>query len=554
MLLRTRLVLIVLAAWLVLTAAGSAFPREALDPTRIPGMPAQPPPLLTRLPQAPDPEASRWPMQQVQTSAGWQLINFPVGRLEAVRGLDRMLLHRGPGGLEPIDPVNQPQQVDPGQAYLAYCDRPGLVEFSGPPAEDLVHTTRLYAGWNLVASPFQGSVQRQNITLTRPGGTTARPAEVASPETSPGRAWVYSTLYASRGSQWVAADLRSPGEVFGPSQIGAVFCWSEMDLNWNQTPPPDGVPTLQKVTPPRATPGQVVALTGQGMGAPGRGVLTLAGLPVQPEDIVEWSPTRVKFRVPPGASSGALRVMVDRYPGNNLSLEVGSPPAQPAPPAPTTGSLVGQVVSSDGRLLANAQIHLDDGQEALSDLNGAFRIDHLPAGPMKAYITLPGFKSASGQVQISAGTTRTLQVSLSPTSGPEVGARSVEESGSFTVLAYPFTVGQEQEDRYWVYRIEAWEYGNYNRRWEKTWWTDVGDASFELSCPGASLGRSYAVVVTWHNRAGDERTYRWTPEVHRDGEKFRYYNPLGSQGLAPGLNLAIREGLRGSAPPRPRAR
>ena len=44
MLLRTRLVLIVLAAWLVLTAAGSASPREALDPTRIPGMPAQPPP------------------------------------------------------------------------------------------------------------------------------------------------------------------------------------------------------------------------------------------------------------------------------------------------------------------------------------------------------------------------------------------------------------------------------------------------------------------------------------------------------------------------------
>lgn len=149
---------------------------------------------------------------------------------------------------------------------------------------------------------------------------------------------------------------------------------------------------------------------------------------------------------------------------------------------------------------------------------------------MKAYITLPGYKSASGQVQIEAGATRTLQVSLSPTSGPEVGARSVETSGTFTVIAYPFAVGQEQENRYWVYRIEAWEYGNYHRRWEKTWWTDVGDANFELNCSGAPLGRSYAVVVTWRNQAGDERTYRWTPEVHRDGERFRYYNPLGSQG------------------------
>jgi hypothetical protein len=550
--LRTRLFLIILAGCLVLTAAGSAIPREALDPTRVPGMPTEPPPLLTRSPQAPDPEVSNWPTQQVQTSAGWQLINFPVGRLEALRGLDRMLLRRGPGGLEAIDPVNRPQQVDPGQAYLAYCDRPGLVEFSGPPAENLLHTSRLYAGWNFLASPFQVPVQRQNITLTRPGGTTARPAEVAGPETSPGRAWIFSTLYGYRNSRWVAADLRSPGEVFGPSRMGAIFCWSEMDLNWNQSPPSGGSPTLQKTTPPRATPGQVVTLTGCGLGSPGRGILSLSGLPIQPENILEWTPTRVKFRVPPGAFSGALRVMVDRYPGNSLNLEVGSPPARPAPSAPTTGSLVGQVVSSDGRLLANAQIHLDDGHEALSDLNGTFRIDNLPAGPVKAYITLPGFKSASGQVQITAGATRTLQVSLSPTSGPEVGARSVEKSGSFTVMAYPFTLGQEQKNRYWVYRIEAWEYGNYKRRWDKTWWTDIGDPKFELNCPVAPLGRSYAVVVTWRNQAGDERTCRWTPKVHRDGEIFRYYNPLGSQGLAPGPDLAAI--ARGSAPPRPHAR
>ncbi len=520
----------VLLVLLALTAGLSAAGREALDPTRVPGVPSQPPPRIVPGPQAPDPARAGSPRQQIQTVAGWQLVSFPVGRLEALRGLDHALLRRGPSGLQPVDPVNHPEQVDPGLAYLAFCEQPGMLDFAGPAGDGSYLTTRLYAGWNLLACPFYRPVHRQTITVTRPGGTTARPGDVASPLTTPGRAWLYSKVYASKDGQWLAGDLGTPGNLFTQSQVGAVFCWTELELNWNQTEPAGGAPLLGKVSPPRISPGQTVTVLGSGLGQPGRGVLSVAGLPVQPEDIVQWTPTQVKFRVPAGASSGAVQVMVDRYPGNSLPLVVGPAPSRPTTQQQTTGSLVGQVVSSDGLLLANAQICLDDGQQALSDSNGAFRLDNLPAGTMKAYITLPGYKSGSGQVEVAPGGTRTLQVSLSPTTGEEVGARSQETTGNFTVTAYPFRLGMEERDRYWVYRIEVWEYGNYQRRWENTWWDDVGDASFDLQCPGAPLGRSYAVVVTWRNRARDERSFRWTPEIHRDGEVVRYYNPLGSHG------------------------
>ena len=522
-----------LLAFLALTAVLVAAGREALDPNRVPSLPSQPPPPIVVGPQAPDPDQARGAHQQMQAAPGWQILCFPVGRLEAVRGLPRMLLRRGPAGLEAVDPVNHPEQVDSGQAYLAWFDQPGLIEFAGTPDDRASRSIPLYAGWNLVGCPADHAIRRETVTVTRPGGTTARVAEVVSPATTPSEAWIYSIVYGFHNGQWGAGDLRSEGDLFDQTPVGLVFCWTEMELNWNQAPPPGGVPTLQRVVPASASPGQTVTVTGQALGQPGRGVLTLSGLPVQPEDILSWSPTQVKFRVPPGATSGRLEVMVDRYPGNSLPLAVALqavPPPTQKDLAPTTGSLVGQVVSSEGGPLANAQIHLDDGQHTLSDSQGAFRLDNLEPGTMRAYITFPGYKSASGVVQVTPGTPRTLQVSLSPTSGAEVGARSAEQTGTFTITAYPFAVGQEQRNRYWVYRIECWEYGNYQRRWTNTWWTDVGDASFDLKCPGALLGRSYAVIVTWHNRLGDERTYRWTPEFQSDGQTMRYYNPLGSKG------------------------
>lgn len=535
---RLRPFLLVLVAVLLATPTLVAADRPGLDPTRIPAMPSQPPPPLVAGPQAPDPAQARSPVQQVQAVAGWQMLSFPVSRVEAVSGLSRMLLRRGPTGLEAIDPVNHPEQVDPGLAYLAFFDQPGIVEFAGPSNDGSYRATPLYAGWNMIGCPSSHPVRRETLTVTRPGGTTARPSDVASPDTAPGRAWLYSTGYGFVDGQWRQGDMRSPGTLIQPGQVAVLFCWTELELNWNLVPPPGGVPVLRSATPPTAAPGQAVSVAGSNLGEHGWGTLSLAGLPIQPEDILSWTPTRIQFRVPPGARPGALQVMVDRYPGNSLAL--AAPKAQPAataapPPSVAstpaqTGSLVGQVVSSDGSPLRGAQIALDDGQQTVTDSRGAFRLDDLPAGRMKAYITLLGYKSASGQVEVAPGVSRTLQVSLSPTAGDEGGARSQEQTGRFTVTAYPFAVGLEQANRYWVYRIEVWEYGNYRCRWENTWWTDVGDASFDLNCPGAPLGRSYAVVVTWRNKAGDERSFRWTPEIHYDGETVRYYNPLGSSG------------------------
>jgi len=139
-----------------------------------------------------------------------------------------------------------------------------------------------------------------------------------------------------------------------------------------------------------------------------------------------------------------------------------------------------------------------------------------------AYVTRIGYRTGTGRVQIAAGKTRTLLVELPPAGGGSGGTKSVEQSTRMRVAGYPFTYDGR---RYRVKKILAWEYGNQNRHWENTWWTDTGDTCVELACDPVYMGRSYRVIVTWVDKLGNERSGGGYPEIWAHDQRVTYEHP-----------------------------
>ncbi len=515
---RTLFALVFLLCIPALAAPG----QPALTPNVIPSLPTALPPVITPLPSASRPEDSHEAIEAISCTSGWQLITFPVGRVEALSGLPRQLYCRGPRGLTTIDPVNHPESIEPGIAYIAYFDKPGTIYYAGSKNNGFYNNTRLYAGWNIIGCPSDQPISRNNITITRPGGITAKASDVCSPSETPGSAWLYSRIVVFANGNWIQGfDLGNGEGYFRPGQAAAIFCWTEMSINWNIRPPSTGIPNISSVGPTQAAAGDEVLLFGSGFGSTGHGCIYVNQFPVQPEDVLSWTSKLIKFKLPYGAESGKIRVIVDKFPSNTVAFKVLTRANTPEIAA-QYGALMGEVFNAQGYPLANAQVVLDDGQSAVTDLRGGFRFNNLQPQPTKIYVTLTGYKSASGTVNIAAGNVKTLKVSLSPVGLGEVGANSPEQDGLFIVAAYPY---QDDGHRYWVNKIEVWEYGNYSKRWSRTWWEDPGLAKSEIYCKGAPIGRSYQVIVTWKNRLGDEKSQTWTPEFTSDNQTFSYYNP-----------------------------
>lgn len=90
----------------------------------------------------------------------------------------------------------------------------------------------------------------------------------------------------------------------------------------------------------------------------------------------------------------------------------------PAPlPGQDTGALEGRVADEVGRPLASAEIVIQIGTlppraRAMSDASGSWRVSHLPAGTYRVTVRRVGFRSAMREVQLEAGITQQVDVSL----------------------------------------------------------------------------------------------------------------------------------------------
>lgn len=508
-----RILMVVAFIALVLgVAVGQSIP---LDPRYRVGFPQAPPPPL---PSGPAVGAGGGETMQLPLAQGWNVITLPFSALQKAEGFTRAWLEIDASSYVAVDPVHSPGSIDCGRAFIAYADAPGTAYLTGIPAASRAFSTRLSAGWNLLGCPSTQAIPLDGLCVTRAGGVSRRWADTLDAAVAPGAGWIYATgrQYGAGGLQ----DLPLAGASLEPGRVVGVFVWADCEVSWQACRTAER-PRIDSVAPNPVVPGETVVISGSGFGVPGVGVLTVNGQPVQPEHVVSWAPDRVVVRVPPstqGGRTGQVAVLVDRVASNGVAVSVAAPKVG----APSLGALEGQVVDDRRGPIAGAQVALDDGQSSVSGPDGRFRIPSVPAGQYLAYITRIGYKTGTGKVQIAAGQTRTLLVELPPAGGGSGGTKSVEPVTRMRVAGYPFTYDGR---RYRVKKIVAWEYGNQDRHWENTWWTDNGDTYVELACDPVYMGRSYRVIVTWVDKLGNERNGGGYPEIWAHDQRVTYEHP-----------------------------
>lgn len=491
---------------------GGGGGADPLSPAVAPGPPGALPPLARQARESSG-EAVSGRTVNYNLPAGWTLISFPLESVTSASGFTYQLCTYEGTGYVYVDPAQNPGALDTTRGYWAYADQPISVSVVGPENAGSVTTAHLQAGWNLLGCPSAANLATRSMTVTRQAGSTRVVEEAATDDLTAGAAWIYRYLYFQQGNTYLTRDLTGPSVVL-QSGLGCwLFSWTEAELNLNVVPP-SPLPNIASLSTSSLSAGSTVEITGTGLGDAGTGVVVVKGVPVPNANIQSWAANRVRFTVPAGLTAGNLVVLVNRYPSNRVAVTVANSGSG------STGSLSGLVRSTGGVPLSGAQIMVDTGQTAVSDANGEFRIDGIPAGDHLVYVTRIGHQTAVGQVSILAGATRSVLVELAPASGGGGGGGGGETTGNLYVRGYPYDSG---DTRHWAYRIEIFEQGNYSKRWSNTWYTDTGNSYNQLRADGAIVGRTYNIKITWRNQAGQEYSNTWYRTLDRDGQTESFY-------------------------------
>ncbi|MBQ7569062.1 carboxypeptidase regulatory-like domain-containing protein [bacterium] len=201
--------------------------------------------------------------------------------------------------------------------------------------------------------------------------------------------------------------------------------------------------------------------------------------------------------------------------------------------AASEGQLTGIVVDNKGRPLGGAEVFLDCGLRTYSALDGSFTFPSVPVGTQIVHIQKNGYKLAKGSVSIVPGSSRSLKVSLSKlseASGAKNGKGSEQAAplrrGTFEVSGQAMRVGP-RERRAWVYKIEVTDLTD-SKTWENTWWDDVGQSYYTLTCDDAIIGHRFRIKITWRNHGRYKKEYSndWDVEFTRNGQTFTYDHPM----------------------------
>lgn len=497
---------------------GGGTVQDPLSPAAAPQAPSSAPPRVGPANRATEDISAAGPTTTVSYNfpAGWSLVSFPLASVSSTSGFTHQMYAYQGTTYVTVDPVANPTGIDTRKGFWVYFESATSATVTGPSNSDGTLTTLpLQAGWNLVGCPSGSALPTAKMTLTRQGGATQVLEEVSSPSYNAGSQWLYSYLFALQpGGQYVTSELTGSNVSLTPKAGHWIFSWTAADLNLNVIPP-SPVPNVTSVSPSSVAVGGTLTLNGSGFGAAGTGVVSVRGVAVPAANITSWTATSIQLTVPAGLPSGNVVVLVNRYPSNRVALTVTGGGG-----GGTTGTLSGKVQSSGGSALQGAQVMVDTGQSAVSDSNGNFTIEGIPAGTHLVYVTRIGYRTAAGEVTVDAGATRTVLVTLSPTSGG--GGDPGEETGNLYVRGHAWDYGGT---RYWAYRIEVQEYGNYSERWSDTFYNDNGDTYKQVVADGAIVGRTYVIKVTWRNANGQEYSNTWWRRLDSTSQTENFYNP-----------------------------
>ena len=311
---------------LVVLLLPSRVGAQAL-PYKLPALPSSPPPPIEHRFNTPPPPNC----QVIETSAGWQLISFPVRQVTGFWGLEHQLYKLVDGRYVAIDPVNNPQSLEAGLAYLAYTPQPTRLYFVGNHKAGVGLVTQLNPGWNVIGFPAPPSMATGKVTFTNQKGETLDPQDLKSPQALPQGSWFSPLAYTFAQGKWQTTG-RQVSSHLEMGQIFTFYCYEPLTLNWNWAPPQGKAPQISELSPAQVQAGETFIIKGRHLGNGRQGSLSLAGLPLDRSHIVEWHDNFIKVRLPrQGVASGAVRVFVDGYPSQPQMLALQTPAGRTNP-------------------------------------------------------------------------------------------------------------------------------------------------------------------------------------------------------------------------------
>lgn len=302
---------------------------QAIGQEAPPPLPAAPPPAITYSAQTVPPALGQ--ANSISAVAGWQIVSFPVREVESVWGLKRMLYKMSQNGYVPIDPVNEPQSLEPGLAYITYSDAPCKIYFTSKKASSRPVVTSLQPGWNLVGLPSLKAIENPSITLTNMSGQTIVPTDLQERASWPQRTWISPHSDTFVNGRWTKTS-QSLDKLVAPGQIFALYCREPLYLNWNINLPSQAFPEVTQVTPANPAVGETVFIKGSRLGSQKTGTVSIAGMALPNSCILDWQPNYIKFKMAQGMPSGSLRVSVDGRPSSANLLAVATTPNATAKP------------------------------------------------------------------------------------------------------------------------------------------------------------------------------------------------------------------------------
>ncbi len=633
----------------------SKVSAQAVGQEAPPPLPAAPPPTITYSPQTVPPAVGK--ANSISAVTGWQIVSFPVKQVESVWGLKRMLYKMSNNSYVPIDPVNNPQSLEPGLAYITYSDSPCKIYFTGKNQSPQSVVTRLQPGWNLIGLPSLKAVQNPAVTLTNMSGQTIMPADLKERDSWPQRTWISPHSDTFVNGRWVKTG-KSLNSLVVPGQIFALYCREPLHLNWNIDLPSQAFPEVVQVTPNNPAVGDTVFVKGNRLGSRENGTVSIAGMALPQNCILDWQPNYIKFKMAQGIPSGSLRVSVNGKPSHanliaisnhRLNVAQATTPAAKAashakpataaskvatkqtavktsaPKATNSASitkqnsiddqiasieydldnidldkvsnksqsssaskakivkavspdeaaleaerqksnsnyydkqnriqnklreaasdddasyllpgtsvlsgnatLVGEVVSYQGRPIKGARVALSSGQRGLTDQSGAFIIRNVPSDRLvRISVSKSGYKVGRGKIALNEGQTKRVKVELTKLPKDRTAdGEAVVRTGNFTVKAESLRVGPK-ERRLFISKIEVTQDGNLSKHWQNTWWDDNGDNYTELRCDNANLDETYNITITWKSRGKRARevTGKWSRKLTSDDQTFTFSHP-----------------------------
>lgn len=545
-----------------------ASATQAAEPTAPPSLPAQPPPRASA--KTPSASTSTGTRLQLNLPTGFSVVSFPFARLTRVTGLTHQLYRFSGGAFVVTDPVSDPGGVDTRLGYVAYAEAPTAVLMEGLVDDTVKRSLSLPQGWSLVGCPTSTPLAWKSATLTL-GARTVGIADAISPNRWLGaRAWPPTGPITLTGPQaglspgqatwiWTRLPVRLH---LHPAATPAAATTTPSSTT---TPAASGAPLITRLQPSVVGPGESVQIVGTGFGVDGD--VTVSGCPVAPDDVLDWSPTCIQLKIPDAAASGAVTVTVNHIPSNGTPLTVRQ---RESGPATVMGQIVndqGQAVANAQILLDSGQSAItgSNGAWLLTEVPAGQHLAYVtavgyrlgvatlqvasgasqsvlirltlagespptggtpptPAGGTSATSTAPvssatsvaaggwtpppgGWAHWSPPPGAAANDTPEAQAiaAMSSTLAPPAPAVSTAASPAMRLVVDDYT---SQQQRWWVRAVEVAPPGQATPRWQRSWTHDQRGASVTIDCPGATVGVTYSVRVTWAHDASAQETSR----------------------------------------------